>query len=466
MPPKRQWTPSALPLLATAVLLLAIPPAVALEIHPDNPHYFIHDGRTVVLVGCSDRAALFIWRNDKGFDWRDYLRDIASAGLNYVRQDVCAWSILDAPVDYPAQFSSPAWPFLRPGPGDAVDGRPRFDLMRPDPRYFAQRLRPFLEEARRLGIFVELTLFDQLNGRSFPRSLFADENNVNGLGLDPRDVLGSAAPENEPLWAIQRSYVSAVVDATRDYDHVIYEVANEAGSAEWVAAVVGLLHELRPDALVSAGEQTSSYDVLGGENDIVVKHRGTGGLYATDEDVARHHNSLLDFRRGKPVVHNEFFLYANRSTDDPNFVRKMMWGDVLAGGHANFFDFAFWRGTGRTVDDGEPSRTPPEAIIRSGGILLEFLEQHGIDLAQLEPADDLVRTDAGIAFAMGGELGLLAYICGATEAELLSPGPEAILLDPLTGAEHEATLGVPVDEWRTVELPAGWHECAIWVPGT
>jgi hypothetical protein len=452
-------------MLATAVLLLAILPAVALEIHPDNPHYFIHDGRTVVLVGCSDRAALFIWQNAKGFGWRDYLRDIASAGLNYVRQDVCAWSSLDAPNDYPAQLSSPAWPFLRNGPGDAVDGRPRFDLTKLDPDYLAQRLRPFLEEARRLGVFVELTLFDQLNGRSFPLSLFADENNVNGLGLGPGDGLWGAAPESDSLWAIQRSYVSAVVDATRDYDHVIYEVANEAGAAEWVAAVVDLLHELRPDALVSAGEQTSSYDVLGGENDIVVKHRGTGGPYATDEDVARHHDSLLDFRRGKPVIHNEFFLYANRSTDDPNFVRKMIWGDVLAGGHTNFFDFAFWRGTGRTVDDGEPSRTPPDTIIRAGGILLEFLERHGIDLAQLEPADDRVRPDSGIAFAMGGEPGSLAYLCGATEAELLSPGPQAVLLDPLSGAEHEVAFGGPVDEWRRVELPAGWQEVAIWVPG-
>ncbi len=51
--------------------------AAALQISPHNPHYFQHNGQTLVLVGCSDREALAIWQNDKGFHWREYLGDIA-----------------------------------------------------------------------------------------------------------------------------------------------------------------------------------------------------------------------------------------------------------------------------------------------------------------------------------------------------------------------------------------------------
>ncbi|MFQ6133035.1 MAG: hypothetical protein ACE5R4_13420 [Armatimonadota bacterium] len=438
--------------------------ALALGISPKDPHYFQHDGQTVVLVGCSDRSALFIWESDKGFHWREYLRDIAGAGLNYVRQDVCAWSDLDTPAGYPGQFSSPAWPFLRPGPGTAADGLPRFDLTRPDPAFFADRLRPFLDEAARLGIFVELTLFDQTNARNFGANLFSDENNVNDLGVGPRDVFGPSATANARLWEAQRAYIGSVVEATQDYDHIIYEVANETGSAEWVAAVVDLVHELRPGALVSAGEQSSNYDVHAGKNDIVIKHRGTGGWYDSDEDVKRHHDSLLDFRVGKPVIHNEFFLYANRSTDDPNFVRKMMWGDVVAGGHVNFYDFRFWRGTGRTAQEGDPSQAPPDEILRAGGILLEFLKRHSIDLAGLQPDDSLVRSDEGIAFAMGGEPGLLAYALGASRVELQTDARRAIALHTATGGEGTVDLRALGGGWREGALPAGWTEAAVWAP--
>jgi len=58
--------------------------------------------------------------------------------------------------------------------------------------------------------------------------------------------------------------------------------------------------------------------------------------------VAQHRESPVQFRRGrKPVLHNEFFLFANRSTEDVNFVRKMFWADFTGSGHANFYDFTW-----------------------------------------------------------------------------------------------------------------------------
>ncbi len=136
-------------------------PTARLEICPEHPYYFRQGRQHVALVGVSDRDLFWIWQNDKGFSWRKYLDDIAAHHLNYVRQDVCSWGSLLAVQKYPAQLSGAAWAFARTGPGKAVDGKPKFDLTKYDQSYFDKRLKPFLHEAAKRGIYVELTLFEE-----------------------------------------------------------------------------------------------------------------------------------------------------------------------------------------------------------------------------------------------------------------------------------------------------------------
>ena len=372
-------------------------PAGWLEICPEHPYYFRDGKRHVVLVGVSDRTMFSIWKNEKGFSWRNYLDDLASNRLNYVRQDVFSWGALRAAVEYPAQFSNPAWPFARTGPDTAIDGKLKFDLSKFEQSYFEKRLKPFLREAAKRGIYVELTLFEGMRGRKdFTESLYAEANNINRLGLRRGGVTSDGALDNRRLMSIQHAYIDKVLAETAGFGNVIYEIANESGGRRWVAHLIDYIHynPKHPGRLVSAGEQASSFDPRSGENDIVVKHRGGGGLYATDADVCNHHKALLEFRVGKPVSHNEFFLYANKSTDDVNFVRKMMWADFTAGGHSNFFDFTFWRGTGRTLNDGRPSRSPPPEILRGGRFLLDFLNDNKVEFWKMAPHDGLATVEA------------------------------------------------------------------------
>jgi len=352
-----------------------------LEVSSTHPYYFRDGDRHVLLCGVSDRDVFTIWENDKGFSWREYLDLLAAHRLNYVRQDVFSWRGITTWVRYPGQYSNPAWPFRRVGPGKAVDGLPKFDLTQFDQSYFDDRLTPFMREAEKRGVYVELTLFEGFRqARSFADSLYADENNVNDLGLQPRLATSDSALNHPRLLSIQHRFVDKVLAETAVFGNVIYEIANETGGKLWVSHFVDYIHShpTHPSSLVAAGEQTSAYDPRRGENDIVVKHRGGGGLYATNSDVRNHHDALLRFRVGKPVTHNEYFLFANRSTHDVDFPRKMMWADFTAGGHSNFFDFTFWRGTGRTTDDGQPSRPPPEEILRGGQYLLEFVSRNQI----------------------------------------------------------------------------------------
>ncbi len=360
-----------------------------LEVCPEHPGYFRHGNRHVLLVGVSDRDALSIWENDKGFSWRKYLDRLATHRINYVREDVFRWGGLTTWRKYPGQFSHPAWPFLRVGPGKAADGLPKFDLTRFDQSYFDGRLKPFLREAKQRGIYVELTLFEGFRKqRDFAGSLYADKNNINRLGLRPRLVTSDEALDLPRLLYVEQAFVDKVLAETADFSNVIYEISNETGGKRWVAHFVDYIHS-HPGNLVSAGEQTSAFDPCKGENDIVVKHRGGGGPYSTNADVRNHHDALLRFRVGKPVTHNEYFLFVNGSTDDVGFPRKMMWADFTAGGHSNFYDFTFWRGTGRTVDDGRPSRPPPKEILQGAQHLLEFVRRNDVPFWAMAPHDEL-----------------------------------------------------------------------------
>jgi hypothetical protein len=393
-----------------------------LHIDPLRPFYPRYGDRYILLIGASDRDALTIWRNEKGFDWRCCLDELAAHGFNYVRQNVTAWTGLSAFRLYHAQFSQPRWVFARTGPGASVDGQPRFDLMRFDEGYFRERLIPFLQEAERRGIVVELTLFDDCHSRSaFTDSLYAETNNINALGLKPGDdPHADAALDNPRLLSVQERYVTCVLEATSKFGNVIYEVANETGGARWVAHFVEFIHQRLPGVLVSAGEQNSSYDPVRGRCDLVVKHRGTAGLYRTDRDAARHRESLMQFRLGeKPVLHNEFFLFANRSTDDLNFVRKMFWADFTGGGHTNFYDFTWWRGTGRTKSEGSSSQSPPPEVLNAGKFLRRFVEEGKVLFERMEPHDELAETPTRdrvrpFVFAQPGMVYVIYLIQGGT----------------------------------------------------
>lgn len=436
-----------------------------LEICAQHPYYFREGDRHIVLVGVSDRALFTIWENDKGFSWRKYLDDLAAHHLNYVRQDVFSWGALMAPVNYPAQFSNPAWPFARPGPGTAIDGKPKFDLTKFDQSYFEQRLKPFLHKAAKRGIYVELTLFEGLRKRrDFQQSLYAEQNNINKLNLQPGFPTSDTALDNPRLMGIQHAYIDKVLTETAEFHNIIYEIANESGGRRWVAHLIDYIHNhpTHPSHLVSVGEQTSSFDPRTGNNGIIVKHRGKGGLYATDSDIYNHHAALLHFRVGKPVCHNEYFLFANRSTDDANFPRKMMWADFTAGGHSNFFDFTFWRGMGRTLDDGQPSRPPPPEILLGGQYLLDFLVDNNVKFWTMSPHDELatVRENSKtyvFTLASPGQ----EYICyvlgdGPLSITLKLPAGSFVALwyDPKSGHLLSAVQRIESNGQYTFRTPA------------
>ena len=214
-----------------------------LKVHPSNPRYFMDaGGRPVLLTGSHTWSSLVdIGTTDppEAFDFEAYLDLLEARNHNFIR--LWTWE-LTRHVSGSTSWSRPH-PWVRSGPGTALDGKPKFDLSRFDQAYF-DRLRQRVIAARDRGIYVAVMLFE---GWGVQRSShpwrwdghpFNPRNNINGVNGDPNgDGLGIevhtlAVPA---VRAIQEAYVRKVIDTVGDLDNVLYEIANEAGpySTEW-----------------------------------------------------------------------------------------------------------------------------------------------------------------------------------------------------------------------------------------
>lgn len=224
-------------------------PAVGpLRIDQVNPRYFTDGaGHVVYLVGAHT------WRNlqdtvtDKDlppFDYSGYIRFLERHRLNFFR----LWRQEEA-------LSEPL-PYLRTGPGLALDGGLKFDVSRLNQAFF-DRLSARVEEAGRHGIYVAVMLFQ---GWGIERKTptrpenpwefhpFHKANNVNGIdgdhdgdgeGTETHTLTDPAVTE----W--QDRFVRRVVDVLNPFDNVIYEIANEStpDSVPWQEHMVQVIHE-------------------------------------------------------------------------------------------------------------------------------------------------------------------------------------------------------------------------------
>jgi hypothetical protein len=256
-----------------------------LTVSETNPRYF-------TAVG-GDRAAYLtgshIWNNlhdgmgpgaecadePEAFDYDAYLRFLQERGHTFVR--LWRWEhfrSLAAGGDVHLCMAPQPW--SRPGPGEATDGKPRFDLERFDDAFF-DRLRERVIAAGERGIYVGVMLFDgwaihlspaphHVEGHPFHAS-----NNVNGVGI--ASILDyQVLPLEARVQALQEAYIHRVVDTLHDLPNVLWEVANESSGGG--AVEPDFLQALGLPADAEWGDSTDwQYWVI----DVVRKHEADRG---------------------------------------------------------------------------------------------------------------------------------------------------------------------------------------------
>ena len=209
-----------------------------------NPRYFTGEsgeraGKAVYLTGSH------IWNNlhdamgpgaegsvePERFDYDGYLRFLNDRGHNFIR--LWRWEQFRSQAaggSYHLNMTPQPW--ARRGPGNAKDGKPRFDLEQFDPAFF-ERLRERVVQAGDAGIYVGVMLFDgwALHLSPAPDHIeghpFHALNNVNGISASSIDDL-QVLPLDSRIEAIQAAYIRAVVDTLHDLPNVLWEVANES----------------------------------------------------------------------------------------------------------------------------------------------------------------------------------------------------------------------------------------------
>lgn len=255
-------------LLAGSVTHAADPSQPAkgpLRVHPANPRYFTDgSGKAIYLTGAH------MWNNlvDMGrsdppekLDFDAYLNFLERHGHNFIRLwawDSTVWDTrANGRLGKDFVHSVAPLPWLRTGPGMALDGKPKFDLEMFDLEYF-ERLRARVNAAGRRGIYVSVMLFEGWGlmhgnqGRTAPAGWawrshpFHPDNNVNGVnpGTGGGGITGRVHKlGNKEANRLQAAYVRRVVDTVNAFDNVLYEVINEGGEKEWDWWVVNTIRE-------------------------------------------------------------------------------------------------------------------------------------------------------------------------------------------------------------------------------
>ncbi len=136
-----------------------------LRIHPKNPHYFTDgSGQAIYLTGSHTWNTLQDWgTNDtiQPLDFKAFVQMLVAHHHNFTliwMTELPTFRRLPTTASDPPDFSVTPHPWQRTGPGNASDGKPKFDLTKYNPEYF-DRLRNRVQQLNAAGIYAGVYLF-------------------------------------------------------------------------------------------------------------------------------------------------------------------------------------------------------------------------------------------------------------------------------------------------------------------
>jgi len=423
-----------------------------------NPRYFGDDsGHAVYLTGSHTWSTL----QDNGpadppvpFDYVAWLDTLVHYNHDFFR--MYAWEQARWTDETAGDYWLTPLPWVRTGPGLALDGKLKWDVTRFNPAYF-QRIHDRVAEAGRRGIYVSVMLFDgwsidakghkALNDpwRGHP---FNAANNVNGIDGHRDPYPAGAATHTLTLprvLAVQEAYVRHVVDAVNDLDNVLFEISNESDttSAAWQNHMVDLIHayertkpKQHPVGITAMWPGGSNGVLFASHGDWISP--GDSGGYFTDPPAAD----------GRKVIILDTDHLGTESTR-----ASWVWKAFLRGMNPIFMDSYDGKATGLGArPDFDPTRDQYVQVRRAMGYTLTYATR--LPLNTMIPAGD--RSSTGYCLADTGAPAYLVYLPeGGTVTvtlaaapqrltpEWFSPGRNRLETEPVVTASGHVTLQAP-----------------------
>lgn len=202
-----------------------------------NGRYFENNDGPVVLAGMH---TWYIPQNGgdsdppPATDWAEFLAALVDYGHTATKlwrmETARDWS------DASGQYFAPL-PYVRTGPGNAADGKLKFDLDSWNSAYF-ELVRTRAIELGNAGIYAIVQLFqgwqiaDKGIGPGDPWTYhpFDDANNINSVNGDPNsDGSGYEMRDTSQtaLYNRSKAFVARLIDELNDLDNILWEVCNE-----------------------------------------------------------------------------------------------------------------------------------------------------------------------------------------------------------------------------------------------
>lgn len=227
-----------------------------LRVSTENARYFTDkSGRPVYLAG------FHTWYNvqDGGasdppaaFDWNEFVAAVQAKGCNFIRM----WTLENSqwwPSDNTQIFYPPR--YERTGPGNAADGKLKFDLTKINPAWL-DRLYSRVADCASRNIYCGVMLFNGFNvsdkGSTYNPAAYHPyilANNINSVDGDQDNdgmLLETETDTNNVVLSYQEALIEAVIDRLNDLDNVIWEICNEptgsSGQNNWVSTLIDYIH--------------------------------------------------------------------------------------------------------------------------------------------------------------------------------------------------------------------------------
>lgn len=389
-------TPRFLARLLCAAWLFPLAVAAAgdpIQLHPENPHYFLWRGQPTILITSAEHYGAVL---NADFDYVKYLDALAKDKLNHTRtwtggtycEPTGAFNIArNTLAPLPGRFLCP---FARSEQPDYKGGGNKFDLDRWDEAYF-KRFRDFVAKASERGVVVEVNLFCPFYEDSmWVLSPLHPANNVNGVGTGLSRTNVYTLDKHGGTLAIQVRMVRKFVEELREFDNVFYEICNEpyfgGVTLDWQHHIANQIADAQKD---HPTKKLISRNVANGKQKVATPHAAVSIYnfhYATPPDAV-----AMNWDLNKVIGDNETGF---KGTNDTPY-RIEAWEFILAGGALfNHLDYSFVAGH----EDGTfvyPAKQPGggnPGFRRQMRILRDFI--NGFDFVHMKPDRSVVKGGA------------------------------------------------------------------------